>query len=198
MGTITDQELVVKVQKKKDNESLQELINRHTPLYFDICKKYESAIVSSGVYLEDVHQESKSEIYKAALSYNPEKKTKYSTWLGNCVRYKCLNLINRSPEVPTDDLTLNYITYQKTLGDNDKETVKDNLTLAKAALDEIKDIRIKKLFVLRYFSGGNKKLTFDQISKKMKTSVQTLVKLHEQGKIFLRKRLKNKEWSDNV
>ena len=94
--TITDKELVIKVRDSNCNTSLKTLIHKHSALCFDICKKYSNAISKNGLRVEDVTQEKEFIIYKSAMSFNPDKGAKFSTWLGNQIRYNCLNKINKS------------------------------------------------------------------------------------------------------
>ena len=91
--TITDQDLVIKVRDSNCNTSLKTLIHRHSALCFDICKKYSNAISKNGLRVEDVTEEKEFIIYKSAMSFNPDKGAKFSTWLGNQVRYHSLILL---------------------------------------------------------------------------------------------------------
>jgi hypothetical protein len=50
-------------------------------------------MIASGTHPEDISSDKDYLIYKSAVSYNPTKKIKFSTWLGNQVRYYCLNKI---------------------------------------------------------------------------------------------------------
>ena len=66
-NTITDAELIIKVKKNNCNQSLKTLIQRHSALCFDICKKYSSAISKNGLRVEDVTEEKEFLIYKSAI-----------------------------------------------------------------------------------------------------------------------------------
>ena len=94
MENANDNELVIKVKRKGCEESLKLLIQRHSPLCFDVCKKYSAALNSKGIDINDVTGEKEYLIYKSVLSFDPTKKTKFSTWLGNQMRYHCLNTLN--------------------------------------------------------------------------------------------------------
>jgi len=74
--TITDVELVEKIQEESCNNSLKELINRHSALCVDICKKYTPAMYASGVPYSDIYEDKAYIVYKSALSFKPEKKVK--------------------------------------------------------------------------------------------------------------------------
>ena len=89
-----DLDLVKNIQENSCDASLKVLINRHSALCVDISKKYSPALNASGISMGDIFDEKDYLVYKSALSFNPEKKVKFSTWLGNQVRYHCLNTIN--------------------------------------------------------------------------------------------------------
>ena len=99
-----DIRLINNVKNKTCNDSLVELSNRYSAVCFDICKKYAPAISSSGSDINDITDQRFFFVYKACLSFNPSKKVKFSTWLGNFTKYQCLNIINQKK-------TLNYILY---------------------------------------------------------------------------------------
>ena len=105
----TDLELIDRVKEKNCSDCLQELINRHSPLCYDICKKYSHVFPANGVRAEDVMLEKNYLIYKSAMSYKQDKKTKFSTWLGNQMRYLCLNSINKNRLIATEDEKINFI-----------------------------------------------------------------------------------------
>ena len=58
-------------------------------------------------------------------------------------------------------------------------------------LNNLKDKRIPKVFKLRYFDAykENNKPTWSFIAKKIKTSTQTAINLHNKGKKFIRKKI---------
>ena len=104
-----DLELVNNVREDNCQDSLKELINRHSALCYNVYQKYGSTLSSSGVFFDDVVKEKDYVIYKSAMSYNPDRNTKFSTWVGNHARYHCLNLINQNQKyVAVNDSTLNY------------------------------------------------------------------------------------------
>ena len=75
-----DIELVNNVQEDNDEreQSLKELINRHSALCYNVYQRYGNTLTSSGVCFDDVVKEKDYIIYKSAMSYNPEKNTKIS------------------------------------------------------------------------------------------------------------------------
>jgi len=181
--------LIREIKKSNCENSLKELIHRHSRLCFDIYHKYLPAIKASGMFPEDAINEKDYIIYKSAMSYNPEKKTKFSTWLGNQIRYNCLNKINKSrPHQLIEDEEFDFI-IEKSDGPDFSELKEYVLNI----LNQIKDERIKRIFELRYFSGTRKCVTWDKIGKKMRVSSQTAINLHNKGKALLVRKLKSKK-----
>ena len=186
--------LVKRVKRRKCNESLKELINRHSPLCFDIYKKYSSAMQSSGVCLADIYGEKDYIVYKSAISFDPTKKTKFSTWLGNQVRYYCLNLINNNKYIRVDDENLDFFVDQKT--EEDRKEVRGEVDYIFNLLEQLQDQRIKKIFKLRYFHGSKKKMPWVKVAKILEVSTQTAINLHNKGAEIVCKKIKSKCLSD--
>ena len=67
-------------------------------------------------------------------------------------------------------------------------------------LNNLKDKRISRVFELRYFDSykENVKPTWSFIAKKIKTSTQTAINLHERGKKILFKKINSDKYQDMV
>ena len=89
---MVDEQLITKIKTEACNSSLNQLINKHTGLCYDIYKKYLPSQELSGNYSINIENDKDYIIYKSALSFDETKKIKFSTWLGNQVKYQCLNL----------------------------------------------------------------------------------------------------------
>ena len=74
-----DNILVKNVQENNDENSLRILIDRHSGLCNSLYKKYSSSMVISGVHLQDVMDQKDYIVYKSAMTFNPCKKSKFST-----------------------------------------------------------------------------------------------------------------------
>ena len=156
------------VQNIKNNisveESIQGLIDYHGKLINKISYKYVVPLVNSGSSIEEIEKEKQYIIYKAALSFNKKRKTKFSSYLGSFVRWYCLNRINRHDDwkfmsdIPLGDLPENE---SKVKFDN-----KVNMEYIENLLNLFKDKKVKKLFELRFFSG-DKLLSWNKIGEMM-------------------------------
>tara|TARA_B100000676_G_scaffold114691_1_gene114217 strand:- start:41755 stop:42348 length:594 start_codon:yes stop_codon:yes gene_type:complete len=193
-----DLELINEVKDKSCDDSLNELINRHAPLCFDIYNKYSKTLKASGELIDNIELEKNYIIYKAALSFNPEKGTKFSTWLGNFTRYYCLNIINTKKKyVPMDNDIL--ATMKEKDGEHQEKPVDQDLQdYVINILEKMKDERIKNVFKLRYFSDFNKKNTWVEIGKLMNVSPQTAINLHNRGRVMIAKKINSKLMADTV
>lgn len=194
-----DNELVERVKSCECEESLKELINRHSALCYSIYYKYSNAFTASGVSFSEALKEKDFVIYKATKSYKTDKKAKFSTWLGNYTRYHCLNLMNEKKKyICVEDKDLYFHIDRATTEDSlAKEALKDAKEYSLNILAQLKDKRIERVFKLRYFSGDGK-LTWNSISKKMELSIQTVINLHSRGILILKKKINSKEHEDTI
>jgi len=194
-----DIELVNNVQEDNCQDSLKELINRHSALCYNVYQKYGSTLSSSGVFFDDVVKEKDYVIYKSAMSYNPDKNTKFSTWVGNHARYHCLNLINANQKyIAVDDSTLNYFVEnnESRIG-SQPQGRQDSLEYIFNLLSQLKDKRVKKVFELRYL-GPDGKESWSKIGENMSVSTQTAINLHDRGLKILRKKMGSEVFFDKV
>ena len=188
--TIPDNELTNNIKRHNCEESLKTLISRHSALCFDICKKYSPAMNSRGVNVNDITDEKEYLIYKSALSYDATKKTKFSTWLGNQMRYLCLNALNKNNLVPTEDVQLDFFINKDV--DYPKEPVEEQMEFINNLINQIKDKRIKQIIKIRYFNNPNKKTPWSKVATKIGVSTQTAINLHNKAMKIIRRKMDNK------
>ena len=190
-----DVSLVSRVKDDCCEDSLKEIIHRHSKLYYKISQKYSSRSISCGVRANDIDDDKDYTIYQAILSYDPTRDIKFSTWLGNCVRYKCLNFINKNNRiVKTDDDTIEYFYNKQSVEAFNSIKVEDENEYIFNILKQLKDKRIHRVFTLRYFSG-EKKMTWSKIAKNLDVSTQTAINLHNKGREVLRKKYTTQDMS---
>jgi len=176
----TDLHLINKVKKERDVDSLKQLIDRHSGIYVDIVNKYLPNS-QEGLNKEDVLEDKNFCIYDAAIKFDENKKTKFSTYIGNLARWKCLNSYNKKIKFP--QISINEFNGEKSAPDSNGykqiDTIDDQKSLKKIikALDKCKDKRAKVIFTMRYFEG--KKLTpWKKIAKKLDLSIQGCINIH--------------------
>ena len=130
--------------------------------------------------------------YKSALSFKPEKKVKFSTWLGNQVRYHCLNAINSKGYLINVETNDDLDFFMDQAEDRKEEENKLEVQYIFSILAQLKDPRIKEVFNLRYFKTDKKKMPWSEIGRKMSVSTQTAINLHHRGLEILNKKMKSK------
>ena len=186
----TDLELVEGVKNKNCSDCLEELINRHAPLCYDVCKKYIHVFPPNGIIIDDIISEKDFVIYKSAMSYNPDKGAKFSTWLGNQMRYHCLNSINKNRLIPMEDEKINFIINKNS--EDDRDDIPEEIEFLRNILSQMKDKRVKQVFEMRYFSGSPKKVPWNKVAKKIGVSTQTAINLHNKTIKMLKNKLTTK------
>ena len=190
---ISDAKLIQKIKKTDCETSLKTLIEKHSPLCINMCKKYEPALNATGVSVDDVIQEKDYLVYKSAMSYNPEKKVKFNTWLGNQVRYHCLNTINNNNNfIKVEDSVLDFLSIEE------NKDCSNDIEYVFSLLSQLKDDRIKEIFSLRYFKSDKKKMPWVKIGKIMGISTQTAINLHKRGLKILNKKISSTNNSDVI
>jgi DNA-directed RNA polymerase specialized sigma24 family protein len=165
--------------------SIEELASRHGPLINTLSNKFTPVIKNTGIYPGDIFGNFQAIVYEAALSYDSSKKTKYSSWLYQSLRYKCLNSITEAHKfqsVETDGV-LDYFSNQ--FGVNTSEDHEELYIIIDSLIDELDDERIRIIIRERYL---NKDKTWKEICSKIGISTQTGITLKELGI----KQLKNK------
>lgn len=197
MKHLNDLDLILKIKNENNSDCLQELINRHAPLCSNIYKRYIPALLASGKRIPEIIEDRDYIVYKSVNSFNPIKKVKFSSWLGNHIKYQCLDAINdkkRAVWVSMDEKELYYFLDKE---QKEEDESKDELEYINNILNQVKDKRIKDIFSIRYFSG-EKKASWRQIAKKLNISSQTVINLHEKGKAFLKNKLLSEKSIDFI
>lgn len=200
MQQIDDIDLIKKIKESNDEESLKSLIKRHAPMCFSIYKKYVTLISSSGVSINELAGEKDLIVYKSALSYDEAKKSKFSTWLYNQIRYQCLNYINQNKNTITmDNDKINFLLEEKNKNNPIKniDELKNVNEYIFTILDSCEDKRLSKIYQLRYF-GGKKLTPWSKIAKQMNISTQTAINLHKRGVNLLKIKLNSKIYLERV
>lgn len=184
--------LIEKVKKEADLNSLNLLIERHSGIYLDMVN---SVIPNNCDFLDknDIIDDKNISIYKAVMNYDENKNTKFSTYLGNETRWKCLNLFNRGTKYKYLDIN----------DFNDDENLSDDEMLNKISSKEIldkvyyyanthKDERVKEIINLRYKIGeGNKTMPWKNVSEKINVSIQGCINIHDRFIEEIKKDLQN-------
>ena len=197
---INDNTLAANVRDKNCEEWLTQLIDRHTPLCYNILQKFYPLLHKNGYNKEDIFNDKDFLIYKSAITFKSKKKTKYSTWLGNYTRYHCLNLLNARKNqnfISIEEPSVKEI--METEASEEKGTkTKNTKEYLSHILDELKDKRVKKIYMMRYFSKDGKRKTWKEIATEVGVSSQTVINIHNKAKRILKNKFKSKNNYDFV
>ena len=197
-----DNTLVRRVKATGCNESFLLLMGRHEKLFYKMCQIYAPVAEAKGFKRTEMFQEKDFVLFKAIKSYKPNKKTKFSTWFGNCSKYFCLTFINsRNRYVDLEDDTIETIMISRSKEEfDDKNKLKNDKEYVFKILKQLKDKRISKVFRLRYFDEDikNKKATWSTIASKINTSTQTAINLHQKGVKILHRKINSNDYQDSI
>lgn len=178
MEVLSDQDLINNIKtNNQTNESLQELIDRHSGIYIEIVNSFLRNCNNDSLK-DDILKDKDLAIYDSAIKYNEEKGAKFSTFLGNEAKWACLNASNKNKkylELNDSSFDLEDIKCEnQEPADHFKQQV---LSEFNEHIKNHPDKRIQKIFSMRY--SGNKKLTpWRKISKEMKLSIQGCINIH--------------------
>jgi hypothetical protein len=194
-----DFELIEKVKNDADSSALLELEARHSGICHQMIRKYYNSFLSVGLSPEEITSDKLMVIYKSALNFDCNKNVKFSTWLGNQMRYHCLNCINKKT-ISTTNMDHEKIKYHIELKQKKDLTtnslIKENSDLILSLIQKLKDKRINTIYKMRYFS--DKKKSWNDIAKKLNLSTQTVINLHNKTIKILKNKLTSINNSDII
>lgn len=196
---IPDNELVLKVKNEGCSDSFDELLNRHQLLFFSTVHKYHKKHDYTNIndLLDDLY----IVFNKAIQTFNPSKKTKFSTFLSHVTYWHCLNsnkLTKKTILCENKDIDIinesnqHYYTFNENL-----DELNDYIF---SILNQMRDKRIANIYRLRFIETNekNKLLTWRQIGSKLNMSPMTAISLYKKGKKFLAFKLNSKILSERI
>tara|TARA_Y100000310_G_scaffold130359_1_gene129547 strand:+ start:178 stop:780 length:603 start_codon:yes stop_codon:yes gene_type:complete len=195
VNNLEDFQLVENIKEnKKTEDSLRELIGRHTGIYLDIVNKYtQNGNLTNKLDLID---EKDYNIYQAALKYKSDRGTKFPTFLGNETKWICLNKYNKKkkePQISIDDIREIDIlnTRKEKINKEDLEVFSEAIKFSK----KHKDKRVEKIFEMRYITGErNKVMPWKKISEELDMSIQGCINIHNSAVEKFKIELKDKNY----
>ena len=188
----SDISLIEKVKKNADLNSLNLLIERHSGIYLDMVN---SVIPNNCDFLDknDIIDDKNISIYKAIMNFDENKNTKFSTYLGNETRWKCLNIFNRGTKYKY--LDIENFKEDSNFSENslfEDISIKEILDKIFNLADTHKDDRVKNIIYLRYKIGeGNKTMPWKNISEKLNISIQGCINIHDRFREEIKKEIQN-------
>lgn len=187
---LNDLQLINRIQSGDDeDECIKELVLRHSGIYLSIIHSYVpnyGAVVNKNDLLEDKEYH----IYQAALKYDKDRKSKFSTFLGNETKWMCLNLHNKYKNKKTtpfeDGLTPNTEQQEFPTDPISGDLLKKILEIASSHPDK----RVEKIFHMRYVQGQkNNVMPWRRISEALKMSIQGCINIHNAAILNIKQKL---------
>jgi len=174
----SDLTLIDKIKDRNDEESLLELIDRHSGIYHTMVNQFLSSPRNTLDKTQAV-KEKDYVIYNSAVSFDPDKNTKFSTYLANQAKWKCLNILNKKKR--NNEFSLEEIpVYQEPFSESFLNQInkEETFNLFQELLDQEDDDRIKKIIELRYDVDNNKLNPWRKIAKSLDMSIQGCINIH--------------------
>jgi DNA-directed RNA polymerase specialized sigma subunit len=170
---MNDFDLIEEVKCSGDSSCFKEIVNRHSGIYLQMVHNYaprETAIDN----FYDLLDSKESHIYDAVQNFDEKRNIKFSTYLGNHTRWLCLNSCNKRRHVAMDD----NFDCEFESNEPKEKAQQDYLKDIFSQISSFEDIRIEKIFKMRYL-GQSKKLTpWRKIAKELDLSIQGCINIH--------------------
>jgi RNA polymerase sigma factor (sigma-70 family) len=189
MKIVKDETLIKRILDKQCSRSLEELVNKHSGIIFNIGKKYCS---SCNLDISELNDNRYWIVFNAAKTFNATKGSKFSTWLGNQVRFFCLNYKNKNSKlIPIENEHLEFFINNFSKNDekvNQKEVIHTIIDL----FNQISDPNTKNAIYYRYFYNKERILNYSEIADILKVTPQTVLNWHNKFVDFAKKKLTKK------
>lgn len=173
----SDNEIINKIKKGENlSGNFQEISDRHSGIFYKMASKFISKKFKEKRL--DFFKDKDYYIYQIILDFNENKKTKFSTYLGNRIKWMCINSYHKDLnccEVNCPDQILYNCSDEKITTDY------TSVFEAMECIKKEKDERIYKIFKLRYLEGKrNNVMPWKDIcsSEGLELSVQGCINIH--------------------
>jgi len=194
-NSLEDKQLINNIKSEIEvDESLQELINRHSGAYIDAVNKYFGS-QNRQINKQDLMDEKDTFIWEVSKVYDDEKGAKFPTFIQNMVKYKCLSGYTKAKKDPVqtyDHSESHYIFDSVESGINIFENSlekKESFDIINKLVDDIDDERAKQIIRLRY-SDDRKERTWHSIGEKVGVSYERCRQIHKEMLPKLKKKMK--------
>ena len=188
---LKDEDLVKSIQNNQNPDAcLNILIDRHSGLCVDMINSYMSKTYNESLRRELINEKD-FQIYNSALKYDPQKGSKFSTYLGNEIKWRCLNIYNKNKKrktIQVEEDLINHFNFLNTKQVDDKmEIFEDIISHAQTH----PDYRVGKIFNLRYVVGKNNSvMPWKLISKDLGMSIQGCINIHDSALNFFKNKIR--------
>ena len=190
-----DIELVRKINETGDNSALRMLAERHSPLIASITARLAKRF-NNWTVVQEMMSEKEYIVYASAKQFDPNRNTKFSTFLGNDTKWAYLNKCNTQKKYSRHVLTDSEILENVCSNESpplDDVINQDTLCYIFRVLKKHPDRRMEKIFTMRYKIGKkNKVMPWHLVGNGVGLSAQGCINIHKSGINFIKEEL-NKE-----
>lgn len=163
-------------------QNFNKILDNNIGIFYRMCSKHMYGNLN--FYKNDFLPNKESFVYQCILDFNESKNTKFSTYLGNRIKWFCLNLYNKNKELNSRKVELEPEEFNKIECSSRSEKfieVKDELDHFFKKIKSNKDSRLYKIFKHRYLDGENNCLTpWSEVASnpEINLSVQGCINIH--------------------
>ena len=146
-------------------------------MYFFVEKPKFVFMMSFSAKRSHINRQNKKRERRSEL--DPNRKTKFSTYLANQAKWKCLNILNKKKR--ENEYSIEEMSFNQEPSDDSfiKQINKEEaFSLFQTILNKEKDLRIKKIIDLRYNVDNNKLTPWRKISESLDMSIQGCINIH--------------------
>lgn len=192
----TDCDLINEIKNKSCNDSLMELISRHSGICFSMGRRFSK---NCNFDINDLYDNKDWLIYSSAISFKTDMGSKFSTWLANQVKYFCLNLKNKTSKyIETEPETIEFLINSYYNNSENSENKKEVMSTIRDLLDQVNDENIKNAIFYRYFYRKDKILNYSEIGDILNVTPQTALNWHNKFIDLAKKKLTSKSNVDMI
>ncbi len=171
-SALDDLSLINEIKKSNDNSSFNELVSRHTGIYNMIAWQYLHT--GNHTDFQDLIDNREYNFYSFIQDYNPDKGTKFSTFVGDRTKYLCLTL-NKNFNLKSNNKCLNLDEFLDDHQPDSDLIEKDNNTVLLDTINNFPHKTFREVMLLRLFSSDN---TWREIAKKVGVTTQYVHKTY--------------------
>ncbi len=182
-STDQDLKLIEAVKQTGDSLAMSKLIQTHSGIYSECLSNSLSSDYE--VYKQELRDDKDYNMYKYALDFDPTKGMKYPVYVGQRVKWACMNIVNRSKPWESLEEGSFDCSYEQEIEDFDQKMLDEIKNLATLYPDN----RIVQIIDERYFSKS-KVTGWKDLSKKMNCGAQSLMNLNNKFLAWARPRMK--------
>lgn len=185
----TDQQLINDVKDNGDEDSLVEIINRHSGIYHVMVDKFLSGQGNSRER-ESLMEDKEFTIYSSVIKYDPNRGAKFPTYLALETKWKCLNALTKKGRAK--ECSFEEMIFEPNNSGGFEESEREEVfSLFKEFVEKQSDKRMKKIFDIRYNGTNNKLIPWKVISKELGMSIQGAINVHNRCLGDFKKKLTN-------